>query len=305
MRELRVTSVDADASYVICVDTETGDKFKIPADDRLRAAARGDVTRLGQIQIEMESALRPRDIQARIRSGATVEEVAAEAGTTADRVMRFAHPVLLERERAADLIRESHPMGEDGPALATLDEVVTAGLRARGVNPDVAVWDAWKADDGNWVGQVSWTAGHTENHAHWRFQPGAQGGTADALDNPAYEMQHPEAGARHQLQPVADPVEAVTVPAEEAVGRHPAEPEAGGKHARTDPVPAPAPRKRAAPKRKPSANRTPQPPPAPPEQAVGEPTEETAPKRARKQRAKPEVPGWEEVLLGVRSTPNQ
>ncbi len=269
MRELRVTSVDADASYVICVDSETGEKFRIPADDRLRAAARGDVTRLGQIQIEMESALRPREIQARIRAGASVEEVAAAAATTVDRVQRFAHPVLLERGRAAELIQAAHPIREDGPALATLGEVVTTALRARGLNPAVANWDAWKADDGHWVGQLSWTVGHTENHAHWRYSPGSQGGTAEPLDNSADELVHPEASARHQLQPVADPAESVTVDAGEVIqAQQP-------RHART-------------------ADQ------ADPEQSVEQP----AAKRGRKQR-KPEVPGWEEVLLGVRSTPNQ
>ncbi|GAB10370.1 hypothetical protein GOARA_056_01180 [Gordonia araii NBRC 100433] len=280
MRELRVTSVDADASYVICVDSETGEKFRVPADDRLRAAARGDVTRLGQIQIEMESALRPREIQARIRAGATVEEVAAAAGTTAERVQRFAHPVLLERGRAAELIRASHPMREDGPALATLDEVVTAALRARGLNPAVATWDAWKGDDGNWVGQCAWTVGHTENHAHWRYAPGSQGGTAEPLDNAADDLVHPESGARHQLQPVADPAESVTVNADEIIGAQRAsgdEPTPVTKHARKRPAAEPAAE-----------------PPAPEQPAAEQPA-----KRGRKQR-KPEVPGWEEVLLGVR-----
>ncbi|HNP57277.1 MAG TPA: septation protein SepH [Gordonia sp. (in: high G+C Gram-positive bacteria)] len=263
MRELRVTSVDADASHVICVDAETGEKFRIPADDRLRAAARGDVTRLGQIQIEMDSLLRPREIQARIRAGASVEEVAAEAGTTADRVQRFAHPVLLERTRAAELIRASHPMREDGPALATLDEIVAAALRSRGLNPAVGEWDAWKGDDGNWVGQLTWTAGHTVNHAHWRYAPGSQGGTTDALDNTADELLHPGSAGRHQLQPVADPAESVTVDAQSVVA--------------------------------------PPPPPAEREQE----SDHEPPKRARR-KAKPEVPGWEDVLLGVRgSNPHQ
>ncbi len=273
MRELRVTSVDADASYVICVDSGTGEKFRIPADDRLRAAARGDLTRLGQIQIEMESALRPREIQARIRAGASVGEVAAAAGTTVERVQRFAHPVLLERGRAAELIRVAHPMREDGPALATLDEVVSAALRARGLNPAAVTWDAWRADDGHWVGQLAWTVGHSENHAHWRFLPGSQGGTAEPLDNAADDLVHPGAAGRHQLQPVADPPESVTVDADEVI--------------RARPRPS-------------GVERTPQPVPV----EASEPAPERTAKRGRRQR-KPEVPGWEEVLLGVRSTPEK
>ncbi|HQV21423.1 MAG TPA: septation protein SepH, partial [Gordonia sp. (in: high G+C Gram-positive bacteria)] len=64
MRELRVVGVDTDGKRVICQDPDTTERFAIVADERLRAAARGDLSRLGQIQIEMESSLRPREIQA-------------------------------------------------------------------------------------------------------------------------------------------------------------------------------------------------------------------------------------------------
>ena len=48
----------------------------------------------------MESALRPRDIQARIRAGETPEAVAA-AQTTVEKIMTFAGPVLAERAHVA------------------------------------------------------------------------------------------------------------------------------------------------------------------------------------------------------------
>ena len=49
--------------------------------------------------------LRPKEIQARIRAGASVEQVAQMAGVDVGRVERFAHPVLLERARAAELAK--------------------------------------------------------------------------------------------------------------------------------------------------------------------------------------------------------
>ena len=49
----------------------------------------------------MESVLRPRDIQARIRAGETPEAVAAAAQTTVDKIMPYAAPVLAEREHVA------------------------------------------------------------------------------------------------------------------------------------------------------------------------------------------------------------
>ncbi|ETA07191.1 MULTISPECIES: septation protein SepH [Gordonia] len=210
MRELRVVGVETDGSHVICQDPQSGEKFRIASDERLRAAARGDITRLGQIEIEMESALRPREIQARIRAGASVAEVAAAAGVGVDKIERFAHPVLLERSRASELAGAAHPIRHDGPAVATLAESVAEGLVAYGHNPADADWDAWKDDGGYWVVQVAWSVGRTDNLAHWRYQPGTHGGTVDPLDDLADELTHPETIApRRRLTPVAAPEVAV------------------------------------------------------------------------------------------------
>lgn len=212
MRELRVVGVDADGSLVICQDVESGIKYTIPADERLRAAARGDLSRLGQIEIEMTSTLRPREIQSRIRAGATVAEVAAIAGVSTDKVERFAHPVLLERTRAAELATQAHPLRHDGLSDQTLGDVTTQALMAFGQNPLDATWDAWKGEDGYWAVQIAWQVGHTEHRAHWRYQPGSHGGTADPLDDLAEEMTHPELiEPRRRLTPVATPAIAPVV----------------------------------------------------------------------------------------------
>ena len=79
MRDARMVGLSPDGRFVI-VATETGEELAIAADDRLRAALRGDRPRLGQLEIEMESALSPREIQTRIRSGESVEDVARVAG---------------------------------------------------------------------------------------------------------------------------------------------------------------------------------------------------------------------------------
>lgn len=192
MRELEVLRVESDGQYVVCIDRETDEHFRIRADDDLRAAARADTTELGQIPVAGDAALRPREIQSRIRAGASVEELAEIAGVSVSKIERYAHPVLLERARAAELARASHPMSMDGPRLATLGELVTECLVLRSAVPADARWDSWKADDGQWVVQVSFYEGSTENFAHWRFYPGTHGGTTDAIDELAVELTDPE-----------------------------------------------------------------------------------------------------------------
>jgi len=190
MRALRVVGLGEDGKIVIC-ETDRGERFQIPADERLRAAARGDITRLGQIAIELESQMRPREIQSRIRAGESVEQVAAAAGVPPERVERFAYPVLLERSRTAELAQKAHPVREDGPDVQELGEVVAQAFSARGQDYSAAVWDSWKGEDGKWVVQLTWTAGRSNNHAHWSFHPGAHGGTVTPLDDHALDLLDP------------------------------------------------------------------------------------------------------------------
>ncbi|GAB2560088.1 septation protein SepH [Nocardia heshunensis] len=194
MRELRVIGLTPDSTHIVCIDTESGQKYRLAADDKLRAAARGDLARFGQIEIETEATMRPRDIQARIRAGASVEQVTEESGMPLSRVERFAYPVLLERARAAELAQKAHPVRNDGPAIETLIEIVSAAFAERGHNIEVAEWDAWKDEKGYWVAQLQWQAGRSVIAAHWRYQPDAHGGSVVPLDDPASDLIDPDFG---------------------------------------------------------------------------------------------------------------
>jgi hypothetical protein len=259
MPELKVVGLDEDGRHILCQGDDPSQKFRLRVDDRLRAAVRGDQARLSQIliDIEVKSVLTPKEIQARIRAGASVEQLAESAGVDIARIERFAHPVLLERSRAAELATAAHPLLADGPAVLTLLEAVTTALVSRGLNPDVLSWDAWRNEDSRWTVQLAWQAGHSDNVAHFRFTPGAHGGTVTAADDTASELIDPH--FERPLRPVA-PVAQLDFEVFEA----PAETSA--------PTPAPAPVVKA---------------------------ERPA---ARPRRAKPVVPAWEDVLLGVRSS---
>lgn len=194
MRELKVVGLDLDGKRIICETADSGEKFLLRADDRLKAAALGDKSGPSPVHADPEvaSVLRPREIQARIRAGASVEQVASAAGVDIERVERFAHPVLLERSRAAELATAAHPVLADGPAVLTLLETVTTALVARGLDPDATSWDAWRNEDGRWTVQLGWKAGLSDNTAHFRFTPGAHGGTVTAFDDAASELIDPD-----------------------------------------------------------------------------------------------------------------
>ena len=110
MQELRLVAVSEDGSYAVLAVPGRGGRFSLPIDDRLRIVARGQFSRLAQYEIEVESPLRPKEIQDRIRAGETAEEIADAAGVPIERVRRFEGPVLAERAyRAQEAQRATHP----------------------------------------------------------------------------------------------------------------------------------------------------------------------------------------------------
>jgi hypothetical protein len=169
MRNLRLVGLSSDGRQVVYVD-DAGVEFLAPADERLRAALRGDRARLGQLEIEMDSALRPRDIQARIRAGDTPDSVAALAGVPVERIMPYCVPVLAERRHVAETASRCHVRraGADGQSRQ-LGDVVAERLRGRGVEAASAEWDAWRRDDGRWTLRLAYLSGESQRTAHFVF----------------------------------------------------------------------------------------------------------------------------------------
>jgi Protein of unknown function (DUF3071) len=193
MRELKMVGVDADGKHIICEADDPAEPFKLLVDGQLRAAVRGDTAPPDQPQLDIQvtNLLSPKEIQAKIRAGASVEQVAAASGSDISRIRRFAHPVLLERARAAELATAAHPVLADGPAVLTLLEAVSTALVTRGLEPDRLSWDAWRNEDSRWTVQLAWKAGRSDNIAHFCFAPGAHGGTVTAVDDAAKELIDP------------------------------------------------------------------------------------------------------------------
>jgi hypothetical protein len=210
MRALRIAGLGADGCTIILETTDRRDRFTLVVDDTLHEAVRGDLPRLDPTEIDPPSEMRPREIQDRVRAGASVEQLATAAGVSTERIERFAYPVLLERSRMAQLAQQAHPVRADGPDVRTLEQVVTETFRRRGHDLSAVTWDSWRGDDGKWAVQLRWRAGRSENRAQWTLHPGAHGGTVTAVDDHATDLIDPQPAA--QLRTVT-PVTAEAPPA--------------------------------------------------------------------------------------------
>ncbi len=170
MHELRLVAVSEDGSYAVLVVPGRSGRFALPIDERLRTVARGQFSRLAQYEIEVESPLRPKEIQDRIRAGETAEEIADAAGLPVERIRRFEGPVLAEREFRAKEAQRATVRSQSGPG-PRLGEIVTERLADVGVSADEADWDSRKRQDGNWQVQIAYTVAGRMYVAEWVYDP--------------------------------------------------------------------------------------------------------------------------------------
>ena len=180
MQELRLVAVSEDGSYAVLAVPGRSGRFALPIDERLRTVARGQFSRLAQYEIEVESPLRPKEIQDRIRAGETAEEIADVAGLPVDRIRRFEGPPLAERARwAREAQRASIRGAPDSGPPRRLGEVVSRRLAAAGADEQEAEWDSRRRPDGLWQLQLAYTIGGRMHVAEWLFDPKGNHVTAD------------------------------------------------------------------------------------------------------------------------------
>ncbi len=151
MAHLTLAGRSDDGKRLLLVN-DNGAEFTLDIDSSLRAALRGEHARIGQLEIQMDSSLRPRDIQNRIRGGESPEAVAQAAQTTVEKIMAFAAPVIAERSHVAGRAQGSSLRRKAGDTGArTLGEAVGAHLRGLNVDPAQVQWDSWRREDGRWT----------------------------------------------------------------------------------------------------------------------------------------------------------
>ncbi len=324
MAHLTLAAVSEDGKRLLLV-SDTGDEHTLEIDSRLRAALRGETARIGQLETHMDSALRPRDIQARIRAGETPESVAEAANTSVDRIMPFAGPVLAEREHVAQRAQRSSVRRRNSEASGsarTLGNAVESHLRAISVTTDSVEWDSWRRDDGRWVLTAAYATARRSGTGHFTFDmPGnyvvpedddAHWLVGDVVEAPAAARNDLADARQRRLSSVRDDettplgedaIELVSEP--EPVAEQPieafldarpddeeAQAEAAADAAALDEDPAPKPEA-------PAAQVTPDPDPEEEPELELDLAPEPPPRRtARKRGGRASVPSWDEIMFG-------
>ncbi|MDO7869468.1 septation protein SepH [Nocardioides jiangxiensis] len=318
MQHLSLTGLSDDGRRLLMTDG-SGNGFFLDVDHRLRAALRDPrTTGPAPREKKMESTLRPRDIQTRIRAGESAESVAAAAGTTVDRIMVFAGPVIAEREHMAERAQKGavRRRGTAEAGARTLGDAVALQLRPHGAHAEDVEWDAWRREDGRWVLTAEYVCDARAGQARFAFDiPGnyvlTENDDARWLIGDALETS-PAAPARDDLQQARErrlaPVEDTepTVPVmttlhQEVQASAPDAPDVHTAHtpaaptAPTSPAAAPAPAPRPTAAAAAAGDEIPLGEAPDAAARAEEPVRKPAPKNKR---GRASVPSWDEIMFG-------
>ena len=192
MVELELLGANGDT---IVMTDEDGERYSIVVDDALRAAVRRDrgaILPPSGTVAEAPAPLRPRQLQAYMRAGATAAEVAISTGMDVEHVRRFEGPVLAERQWAVSQAQSCRIGWEkDSPLLG---ELVVDRLATRGVDPSSLEWDALREGRDPWLIMVTFVQSAEEKQARWSLDLTAR--AVHALDDEARWLTEAGAGSK-------------------------------------------------------------------------------------------------------------
>lgn len=198
MDELRLVGVHDDGEHLVLQDA-TGGRFLLVLDQQLR----GTVQRARRVaprrNTNVSGDFGPREIQARFRAGATVDDIVEESGWEAARVKRYEWPILAERAHVAreaqkvEVVTSTARNGSyrsvfDGEPQ-TLAQTVASHAADLGVATTSMDWDAWQRPDQQWQVTVRFRLSNPavtpqdvvdqQPAAQWIFNPAGLTVTAD------------------------------------------------------------------------------------------------------------------------------
>ncbi|MDP1876062.1 MAG: septation protein SepH [Actinomycetota bacterium] len=154
----------------------------------------------------------PREVQSRVRAGASAEAVADDTGWPLDKVMRYAEPLLAERAYIAEQAQVVEVRRSGGGA--TLQQAASAALGID-ASSDKVEWDSWRREDGKWVVSVAYPDRGKTKVAQWTYDPA--GRNIHPLDDNARALM----GVRtldDDRDPIADALDLVSVEVEDEPG---------------------------------------------------------------------------------------
>ncbi|CAB4535247.1 MAG: DUF3071 domain-containing protein [Actinobacteria bacterium] len=163
--DLRLVGRSADGLHLDLSDT-VGNKFSLRIGDTLRASV--NQPRLTSVApIDERPNYSVKDIQARLRSGESMDAISRTTDWPLEKIEKFAGPILQERAYIISQALKT-PLHRD-PSSQLLQEAMVAQLGSHGVDLEQVEWNTHRRNDGQWVIVLYYPSNDGQKQAQWIF----------------------------------------------------------------------------------------------------------------------------------------
>ena len=166
--DLRLVGRSEDGSELELTD-QAGKKYAVRISDTLRATInKEEKPRLAAVvNMDSQPNFTVKDIQARLRSGESIDAISRMTDWSLEKIEKFAGPILQERAYVIDQALKSD-IRRDGQ-VTTLAEVVNAQLSSHGVDMEDVEWNTHRNADGSWTLILHYQNNDGATSANWSY----------------------------------------------------------------------------------------------------------------------------------------
>lgn len=165
MSEIRLIGRSEDGSELF-LESPDGSRHQLAIDDHLKTLI--NQPRLAVVHVDEPPLVSVKEIQARLRSGESIDSIARTTDWSPEKVEKYSGPILQERAYVIGLALAAQLRKEKlAPTLIT---ATISLLAPRGVDMTLVEWNTWRLTDGTWnIALFYPTKDGSTNEANWTF----------------------------------------------------------------------------------------------------------------------------------------
>lgn len=166
--ELRATGKSEDGNYLTLSDSNSVE-YSLRISDSLRSLV--NQQRLTSVPDDDQPRLSIKEIQARLRSGESAENIARDADLPLEKVERFSGPIIQERRHIIDTAQNIIVERDPNRDPLTFAGAVNKRLAPRQIDPTSLEWSTWRLEDSSWIIRLTYPNRDGSGTADWSFDP--------------------------------------------------------------------------------------------------------------------------------------
>ena len=164
--ELRATGKSEDGNSLTLTDSASAE-YTLRISDSLRSLV--NQQRLTSVPDDDAPRLSIKEIQSRLRSGESAENIARDADLPLEKIERFSGPIIQERRHIIDTAQNIIVERDPNRDPLTFGNAVNKRLAPRQIDAASLEWSTWRLEDASWIIRLTYPNRDGSGTADWSF----------------------------------------------------------------------------------------------------------------------------------------